>query len=209
MRGFAFFCSGVGYRLTPAGYYNPLMSDHRPTPEALAAATDRLVPDILAPDLPLWFCGINPGLYSAWAGHHFARPGNRFWQVIHAAGFTPERLHPSEDARLLRWGYGLTNLVERPTAGAAALSAAELQAGRIVLAAKIDAYRPRVVAILGIGAYRLAFARPRAGIGLQPECLGTARLWVLPNPSGLNAHYRLPALIALYRQLYLALPTLL
>lgn len=181
------------------------MPIRHPTPTELAAAAERRLPDILAPDLKLWFCGINPGLYSAWAGHHFARPGNRFWRVIHAAGFTPELLHPADDGRLLTWGYGLTNLVERPTAGAAGLRAAELQAGRAVLEAKIHAYRPGVVAILGIGAYRLAFDRPRAGLGLQPERVGRTALWVLPNPSGLNAHYGLPELIALYRQLYRAL----
>lgn len=184
------------------------MTARHPTPTELAAAADRRVPDILAPGLRLWFCGINPGLYSAWAGHHFARPGNRFWRVIHAAGFTPEQLHPADDARLLGWGYGLTNLVERPTAGATALSAAELRAGRAVLEAKIHAYRPRIVAVLGIGAYRLAFDRPRAGLGLQPERIGPTALWVLPNPSGLNAHYGLAELVALYRPLYLALETL-
>ncbi|MCS7041025.1 MAG: G/U mismatch-specific DNA glycosylase, partial [Anaerolineae bacterium] len=171
------------------------MPIRHPTPAELAAAADRRIPDILAPDLKLWFCGINPGLYSAWAGHHFARPGNRFWRVIHAAGFTPELLHPSDDGRLLTWGYGLTNLVERPTAGAAGLSADELRAGWAVLEAKIHAYQPGVVAVLGISAYRLAFDRPRAGLGLQPERVGQTALWVLPNPSGLNAHYGLPELI--------------
>jgi TDG/mug DNA glycosylase family protein len=147
------------------------------------------------------FCGINPSLISAERGHHFARPGNRFWRTLHEAGFTAERLAPAQQRRLLASGIGVTNLVARATASAAELSARELVAGRRRLAAKVRRLRPRAVAVLGIDAYRQAFARPRAGVGLQPEPLGAAPLWVLPNPSGLNAHYPLRELVALYRQL--------
>jgi TDG/mug DNA glycosylase family protein len=147
------------------------------------------------------FCGINPGLYSAATGHHFARPGNRFWRTLHEAGFTERRLAPAEQRLLLERGLGLTNLVARPTGSAAELSPRELAAGRRRLEAKVRRLRPRAVAVLGLGAYRHAFARPRAGVGLQPEPLAGATLWVLPNPSGLNAHYPLADLVRLYRAL--------
>jgi double-stranded uracil-DNA glycosylase len=147
------------------------------------------------------FCGINPGLYSAATGHHFARPGNRFWRTLHEAGFTERRLAPAEQRLLLARGLGLTNLVARATASAAELSARELAAGRRRLEAKVRRLRPRAVAVLGLGAYRHAFATPRAEVGLQPEPLAGAALWALPNPSGLNAHYQLADLVALYRAL--------
>lgn len=147
------------------------------------------------------FCGINPGLTSAATGHHFARPGNRFWPALHEAGFTSRRLAPAEQRLLLERGIGITNLVARATASAAELSAAELARGRRRLEAKVRRLAPRVVAVLGIGAYRTAFARPRAGLGPQPERLAGAALWVLPNPSGLNAHYTLRDLAALFRAL--------
>jgi len=159
----------------------------------------------VAPELRVLFCGINPSLISAATGHHFARPGNRFWRVLHEANFTQRRLAPAEQRILLEHGVGLTNLVARPTAAAAELTPAELAGGRRRLAAKVRRLRPRVVAVLGIGAYRQAFARPRAALGPQPERLGSAALWVLPNPSGLNAHYTLRDLIALYRRLHEAL----
>ena len=149
------------------------------------------------------FCGINPGLYSAATGFHFARPGNRFWPALHAAGFTPRLFHPSENATLLELGYGLTNLVNRATAGADELAPAELVEGGKSLAAKIRRFRPRAVAFVGLGAYRTAFGRPRATLGLQPEGLEGAEVWVLPSPSGLNANYQLPALIQLFRKLWL------
>jgi TDG/mug DNA glycosylase family protein len=145
------------------------------------------------------FCGINPGLYSAATGNHFARPGNRFWPALYGAGFTPRLLHPAEKALLLEAGYGLTNLVNRATAAADELSAAELVAGGKKLSSKIARYRPRAVAFLGLGAYRHAFSRPKAVFGLQPETLEGAAVWVLPSPSGLNANYQLPALIKLFR----------
>jgi TDG/mug DNA glycosylase family protein len=151
------------------------------------------------------FCGINPSLISAATRHHFARPGNRFWRTLHEAGFTTRRLAPAEQRLLLEHGIGITNLVARATASAAELSRAELARGQRRLAAKVRRLRPRVVAVLGIGAYRDAFARPRAGLGPQPERLAGAALWVLPNPSGLNAHYALRDLVALYRELRHAL----
>jgi len=157
--------------------------------------------DVIAPDLKVLFCGINPGLYSAATGNHFARPGNRFWPALHAAGFTPRLLHPSEKQLLLEAGYGLTNLVARATAGAAELAPAEFVAGRRRLAAKVRRYRPRVIAFLGMGAYRHAFEAPQARLGEQPERFEGARVWVLPSPSGLNASYQLGALVKLLRQL--------
>jgi TDG/mug DNA glycosylase family protein len=147
------------------------------------------------------FCGINPGLYSVATGHHFARPGNRFWPALHAAGFTPRLLHPSEQRLLLDAGFGLTNLVARATAGAAELAPAEFVAGRGRLAAKLRRYRPWVIAFLGMGAYRHAFGAPQAPLGEQRERFEGARVWVLPSPSGLNANYQLGALVKLLRRL--------
>ena len=138
------------------------------------------------------FCGINPGLYSAATGNHFARPGNRFWPALHKAGFTSRLLHPSEKEELLRAGYGLTNLVGRATASADELAPAEFVAGRRRLAAKVRRYRPQMVAFLGLGAYRHAFSRPAAVLGMQAEPFEGAAVWVLPSPSGLNANYQMP-----------------
>jgi TDG/mug DNA glycosylase family protein len=159
---------------------------------------------VIAPGLKVLFCGINPGLYSAATGNHFARPGNRFWPALYGAGFTPRLLHPSEKAVLLEAGYGLTNLVSRATAAADELSPAELVAGAKTFSAKIKRYRPRAVAFLGLGAYRHAFGRPKATFGLQPETLEGAAIWVLPSPSGLNASYQLPVLIKLFRAVRVA-----
>lgn len=172
----------------------------RPTRAELEAARDRLVPDVLAPNLSVLFCGINPGLYSGWMGHHFARPGNRFWKALHQSGFSDRLLHPREDGLLPIFGCGLTNLVPRTTARADELAAEELCTGRERLEAVIGAYRPHVLAVLGVGAFRTAFNQPQAGLGLQAERLGDTWVWVLPNPSGLNAHYTLPALVALFRE---------
>jgi double-stranded uracil-DNA glycosylase len=141
------------------------------------------------------FCGINPGAYSAAVGHHFARPGNRFWKALQGAGFTDRLVSPFEDRTLLALGLGITNLCARTTARAEHLDEDELRRGARTLAAKVRRYRPEWVALLGVGAYRIAFGRPRAGLGVQAEELGPARLWVLPNPSGLNAHYGLAVLI--------------
>jgi TDG/mug DNA glycosylase family protein len=173
----------------------------RPTRAELLAAADRTVRDVIAPGLTVLLCGINPGLYTAWSGHHFARPGNRFWPTLHAAGFTDRVLHPSEERLLLARGVGITNVVPRTTATAAELAPEELAAGGQALERKVRRYRPRILAVLGIGAYRAAFARPRAALGLQPERIGETRLWVLPNPSGLNAHYQRGELARLFREL--------
>ncbi|MGY2085748.1 G/U mismatch-specific DNA glycosylase [Blastococcus sp. SYSU DS0539] len=159
------------------------------------------LPDIVAPGLDVLFCGINPSLMSAERGHHFARPGNRFWPAIHLAGFTPRRLTPDEDRELLRYGLGVTNVVDRPTRTAAELSAEELRAGAVALERLIARYRPRVFAVLGITAWRQGFGRPKAVVGRQPERVGGADTWVVPNPSGLNAHFQLPDLARVYRQL--------
>jgi TDG/mug DNA glycosylase family protein len=167
----------------------------------VAAAGGRTVPDVIAPDLRVLFCGINPGLYSGATGHHFARPGNRFWKVLAGAGLTDRVLAPDEDGELLAAGIGITNLVARATAAAAELSADELQAGARALAAKATRWRPAWVAFVGLGAYRTAFGRPRAAVGPQPEALGPAKVWLLPNPSGLQAHYQLPELISAFRAL--------
>jgi TDG/mug DNA glycosylase family protein len=170
----------------------------------LTGARERTIPDVLpAPGAPLrvLFCGINPGLYSAATGWHFARPGNRFWPALHRSGFTPRLLAPREQDELARYGLGITNLVARATAQAAELTDAELRDGGARLTALIAAHRPRVVAIAGVTAYRTAFGRPRAVIGPQDEPLGAARLWVLPNPSGLNAHWTLPAIAGAFAEL--------
>jgi double-stranded uracil-DNA glycosylase len=173
----------------------------RPTPAELALAEGRTVPDVLRPGLDVLFCGINPGLWSAAVGHHFARPGNRFWKALHLGGFTPRQLDPAEEDELPRLGLGITNLVGRATAGAAELGPEELRAGAAGLAAKAAATRPRVVAVLGVGAYRTAFARPRAAVGPLPEPIGGSAAWLLPNPSGLNAHYQLPDLAEAFAEL--------
>ena len=173
----------------------------RPTPAELAGAEGRTVPDVLRPDLDVLFCGINPGLWSAAVGHHFARPGNRFWKALHLGGLTPRLLAPDEEDALLALGLGITNLVERATAGAADLGAGELRAGAARLAAKAAATRPRVVAVLGVGAYRTAFARPTAIVGPLPDEIGGSAAWLLPNPSGLNAHYQLPDLAEAFAEL--------
>jgi double-stranded uracil-DNA glycosylase len=151
--------------------------------------------------LKVLFCGINPGLYSAATGNHFARPGNRFWPALHRAGFTPRLLHPAEKELLLEAGYGLTNLVSRATAAADELSGGELVAGGKQFGLKVRRYRPRIVAFLGIGAYRHAFGRPKATLGRQPEAFEGATVWVLPSPSGLNANYQLPQLVQMFREL--------
>lgn len=173
----------------------------KPTPADLLSAKDKTIRDVIAAGLRVLFCGINPGLYSGATGHHFARPGNRFWPTLYQAGFTPRLLHPSEQHELLALGYGITNLVARTTATADELKPAELLAGRIRLERKIKRYQPRVLAVLGIGAYRTAFQEPKATPGLQPKVIGTTRVWVLPNPSGLNAHYQLSALVEQFQKL--------
>ena len=186
----------------------------KPTKEQLAAAAGLTVPDLIAPGLQVLFCGINPGLYTAAIGHHFGRPGNRFWKVLHLAGFTDRQLSPFEEHELLEGGYGITNMVARTTATAAELQADEMRAGRANLETKVRTYRPHTLAVLGVGAYRTAFAQPKATVGRQPDGVNPAslgwtpssgelatELWVLPNPSGLQAHYQLPDMVELFREL--------
>ncbi|GAB3936871.1 G/U mismatch-specific DNA glycosylase [Micromonospora vulcania] len=168
----------------------------RPTRAEVAAAVGRGLVDVIGPDLRVLFCGFNPGLYSAAVGEHFARKGSRFWPALHRSGFTDRELRPWERDELLRQGLGITSLSNRATARADELTSAELVAGVTGLAVKAGRYRPRWVAILGVTAYRIAFVRPGAGLGPQPDRLGPTRVWVLPNPSGLNAHFPLPALTA-------------
>ena len=170
-------------------------------------AQDGTVPDLIAPGLQVLFSGINPSLYSAAVGHHFARPGNRFWPSLRAAGITPRLFAPREGDLLLGLGCGITNVVDRATAAAAELSVAEMIAGGEALAAKVRRFSPRFIAFLGITTYRSAFGRPRAVIGEQPERLGNARIWVLPNPSGLNAHYQVADLGRLFAGLWAASQT--
>ena len=174
---------------------------NRPTKADLKAAKNRTVPDVIAPGLKVLFCGINPGLYTAAIGHHFGRPGNRFWPTLHAAGFTPRLFDPSEELALLPLGYGITNVVARATAAADELSEREFGAGGRLLEAKVREFAPQYLAVLGVGAYRTAFAKPKAAIGLQPETIGDTRVWVLPNPSGLNAHYQGKDLVKVFRAL--------
>lgn len=162
----------------------------RPTAEEMRVAEGRTVPDVAGPGLRVLFCGINPGLYTAAVGHHFARPGNRFWKALHAGGFTPRVLAPAEEGLLPGFGCGITNVVPRATAAAAELSAEELVAGGRALEAKVRLLAPRWLAMLGIGAYRTAFGRKDARIGRQAETIGETGIWILPNPSGLNAHHR-------------------
>jgi double-stranded uracil-DNA glycosylase len=162
------------------------------------------VPDVIAPDLDVLFCGINPGLYTAAVQQHFGRPGNRFWPTLYRAGFTPRLFQPSEQRELLKLGYGITNVVARATAAADELSREELLEGGRLLVRKVKRYKPRYLAIVGVGAYRTAFERPKAKMGLQEETIGETRVWVLPNPSGLNANYQADALVELFAELHVA-----
>jgi TDG/mug DNA glycosylase family protein len=159
------------------------------------------VPDVVGPGLQVLFCGFNPSLRSGETGFHFARPGNRFWPALHLAGFTPRVLRPEESSELPRYGVGVTNLVDRSTRAAADLSDDELRTGVTALATLAQRWQPATVAILGIGAFRIAFARPKAVIGPQPETVGGRPVWALPNPSGLNAHFRVEQLGELYAAL--------
>jgi TDG/mug DNA glycosylase family protein len=178
------------------------MPFHRkPTRAEIAAAEGKTVADVIAPNLRVLFCGINPGLYTAAIGHHFGRPGNRFWPALYASGITDRLLSPYEERQLLPRGYGITNIVARASARADDLTEDELRAGARTLERKVARHRPRFLAFLGITAYRTAFERPRAVLGLQPETLGETALWVLPNPSGLNAHHSAADLARLFDEL--------
>jgi TDG/mug DNA glycosylase family protein len=173
----------------------------RPSAADLSAARDRVIPDLARPGLRVLFAGINPSLYSAAVGYHFARPGNRFWPALHGSGFTERLLQPYEQEQLLALGLGITNVVSRATARADELSADEIRAGGAFLTAKVARLQPKWLAVVGITAYRTAFSRPRAKEGQQEETLAGACLWVLPNPSGLNAHWNLESLAAEFGRL--------
>jgi TDG/mug DNA glycosylase family protein len=173
----------------------------KPTKEQLIAAEGKTVRDVIAPGLRILFCGINPGLYTAAVGHHFARPGNRFWPALFASGFTDRLFSPFDEHELLVLGFGVTNVVMRATATADQLSRAELAEGGKRLAAKIRKYKPEFLAVLGVGAYRAAFGNAKANIGEQETTIGETRIWVLPNPSGLNAHYQPKDLARLFAEL--------
>jgi TDG/mug DNA glycosylase family protein len=162
------------------------------------------VPDVIAPGLKVLFCGINPGLYSAAVGHHFARPGNRFWPALFAAKFTNRLLSPFDELELLESGYGVTNVVMRTTATANELRREELLIGGKRLVTKVRRYQPAFLAILGLGVYRTAWNDPKAVIGRQVQQIGETVIWVLPNPSGLNAHYQAAALAEVFSELHSA-----
>lgn len=174
----------------------------KPTKKEIEAAAGKTVPDVIKKNLDVLFCGINPGLYTAAVKHHFARPGNRFWPLLHHSGFTPRILSPFEEDLLPSMGIGITNLVERATANAAQLSRDELREGFELLKEKVKKMEPRVVVILGIGAYREASGHRDASIGRQPQKIGETVLWVVPNPSGINAGYGMEKLLVLFRELY-------
>ncbi len=176
---------------------------HRPSSSELDAARDKTIPDVAAPGLRVLFAGINPGLYSAATGYHFARPGNRFWPALYASGFTPRLFRPAEQQQLLPLGLGITNVVARATARADELTSAEIQAGGRELTAKVTRLAPRWLAIVGVTVYRTAFSHPGAKTGPQEGRMGETRLWVLPNPSGLNALWTTPKLTEAFRDLRL------
>ena len=173
----------------------------KPTKQQLQAAHGKTLPDVIGPGLRVLFCGINPGLYTAAVGHHFARPGNRFWPALHKSGFTNRLVSPFEESELLELGIGITNVVAHATASAAQLTKEDFLRGGRALSMKVKRYRPRIVAILGVGAYRQAFNQPKAIVGEQGEHIHAARVWVLPNPSGLNANYQLPELVNLFTEM--------
>jgi TDG/mug DNA glycosylase family protein len=176
----------------------------KPTREQILAAEGKTIRDVIAPNLRVLFSGINPGLYTAAVGHHFARPGNRFWKALHDGGFTNRLLSPFEERELLKDGYGITNVAAPATATADQLPKEEILKGGVKLAAKVRRYHPLILAVLGLGAYRIAFDRPKAIIGPQEEKIGKTLLWVLPNPSGLNANYQRQDLARLFSELKLS-----
>jgi len=183
--------------MSPPGHPDRL----RPTRADLLGAYGREIPDLVGPSMRILLVGINPSLYSGWTATHFARPGNRLWRTLHEAGLTERRLHPSESDAILAAGLGITNLVARSTARADELSVDEMRAGVDPLRRLVRQWHPPYVAFLGISTYRVAFGLPRAKVGPQPEAFEGSRVWVLPNPSGLNAHYQQPQLTAAYAAL--------
>ncbi len=176
------------------------MKNFKPSKEDLRDAINRTTEDLIDYDLKVLFCGINPGIWSGATGLHFAKPGNRFWKALHLGGFTDRILHPSEEHELLENGYGITSFVKRTTSRADELSKEEYIAGGKNLVRKIEKYKPNNLAVLGIGAYRTAFQKPKAKLGLQEEKIGKTNVWLLPNPSGLNAHYQLDDLAKLFAE---------
>src|SRR5213078_3877168 len=166
----------------------------KPTKQQLIDAAGQTLPDVIAPNLRVLFCGINPGLYTAAVGHHFARPGNRFWPAMHKGGFTPTLISPFDSDRLLEWNLGITTMAHQ-------LSTHELRKGAKALTRKVLRYKPRFVAIVGITSYRIAFDRKEAQLRLQPEKIGNTKIWVVPYPSCLNAHYQVSDLAKLFRAL--------
>jgi TDG/mug DNA glycosylase family protein len=177
------------------------MKNFKPTKEDLRDATNRTMEDLIDYNLKVLFCGINPGIWSGATGFHFAKPGNRFWKALHLGGFSERILHPSEEHELLENGYGITSFCKRTTATAAELSNEEIVEGGKLLVKKIEKFKPQYLAVLGIGAYRTAFNRPKAKLGLQEEKTGKTKIWLLPNPSGLNAHYQINDLAKLFCEL--------
>ena len=173
----------------------------KPTKQQIIEAAGKTVPDVIGPDLRVLFCGINPGLYTAAVGHHFARPGNRFWPALYRSGFTDRLLSPFAERELLELGLGVTNVVGHATAAASELNKDDFIKGGRALRAKVRRYRPRIIAMLGVGAYRQAFAQRKAVVGEQEERIADALVWVLPNPSGLNANYQLDDLVKLFGEL--------
>ena len=177
------------------------MDQHKPTKEDIADALNRTVPDLIGPGLDVLFCGINPGIYSGATRRHFAKPGNRFWKVLYGAGFTNRLLQPWEEDELLDSGYGITCFCKRTTARADELTPEEIVEGGRELEKKIKRYKPKMLAVLGMGAYRTAFGKPKAKLGLQEETIGGTGIWLLPNPSGLNAHYQIADFVRLFQEL--------
>ena len=177
-----------------------MMKNFKPSKEDLRDAINRTTEDLIDHNLKVLFCGINPGIWSGATGFHFAKPGNRFWKTLHLAGFTDRLLHPSEEHELLENGYGITSFCRRTTARADELTTEEFVTGGKLLVRKLEKYKPQNLAVLGIGAFRTAFQKPKAQPGLQAEKIGGADVWLLPNPSGLNAHYQLNDLVKLFRE---------
>ncbi len=177
------------------------MENFKPSKEDLRDAVNRTTTDLIDYDLKVLFCGINPGIWSGATGFHFAKPGNRFWKALHFGGFSERILHPSEEHELLENGYGITSFCKRTTATAAELRNAEIIEGGKLLIKKIEKFKPQILAVLGIGAFRTAFNQPKAKLGLQNETIGKTKIWLLPNPSGLNAHYQINDLAELFSEL--------
>lgn len=193
--------SGAGRAGVPPAAPRSRPSSARPSRADLQAAYGTTIPDLIPDDLRVLLVGINPSLWSGWAATHFARPGNRLWRTLAESGLTPRLLRPEETAAIAAAGIGITNLVARATARADELTADELRAGRVVLERTVARTRPRMVAFLGLSTYRIAYDEPRAAVGRQPRTIAGSTVWLLPNPSGLNAHYQQPDLTAAYAQL--------